>query len=177
MDAGNLNDVWYLPEGRHQPFSIRQAVKRGNIATFNSSCGPVYSMNIRVCAPDSVVESNFAATEEALHGWHERLSHQDKRHVRDVLSRVGISGKCSDTSSFCDGCKFGKSHRKPFHPLRDRTETVGELIDADVNGAMSTNSINGFLYYVVFKDFSRFVRIFFMKEKSEVTSHLDNIFE
>ncbi|KAK9709999.1 hypothetical protein QE152_g26239 [Popillia japonica] len=92
-------------------------------------------MNIRVCAPDSVVESNFAATEEALHGWHERLSHQDKRHVRDVLSRVGISGKCSDTSSFCDGCKFGDSFRN-----KDNQDEKVEGFSEDIKHSYKSTS-------------------------------------
>ncbi|GLV44126.1 hypothetical protein CBL_21279, partial [Carabus blaptoides fortunei] len=75
---------------------------------------------------------------------------------------------------FCAGCVLGKSHRKPFYSRQDRPQVVGELINSDVNGPMSIDSINGFRYYVVFKDdFSRFVRIFFMKEKSEVATHLD----
>ncbi|KAK9720568.1 Ankyrin repeats (3 copies) [Popillia japonica] len=32
-----------------------------------------------------------------------------------------------------DGCVLGESHGKPFHPRRNRPETVGELINADVN--------------------------------------------
>lgn len=39
---------------------------------------------------------------------------------------------------------------------------------------MSIDSVNGFHYYVVFKDdFSCFVRIFFMKEKAEVVAFLN----
>lgn len=131
-------------------------------------------MNMRVLVPDFPVETNLASIEEVLQGWHERLGHQDKRHVRDILSRAGISIKCSDTASFCDGCVLGKSHRKPLHPRRDRPQSVGELINADVNSPMSIDSLHGFRYYVSFKDdFSRYVRIFFMKEKSEVATHLE----
>uniref|UniRef100_A0ABD2WYY7 Integrase catalytic domain-containing protein n=1 Tax=Trichogramma kaykai TaxID=54128 RepID=A0ABD2WYY7_9HYME len=84
-----------------------------------------------------------------------------------------IQVRVKDTKSFCDGCVLGKSHRKPFHPRQKRSQQVGELINSDVNGPMSTSSINGFRYYVVFKDdFSKYTRIFFMKEKSEVASHL-----
>lgn len=87
-----LNDVWYVSEARHQLFSIRQVVQPGNTATFNDKgveirqqgklvatrklVGPVYMMDIRVSAPDPFGESNLAATEEALQGWHERLGHQ-----------------------------------------------------------------------------------------------------
>ncbi|GLV24706.1 hypothetical protein CBL_21178, partial [Carabus blaptoides fortunei] len=97
---------------------------------------------MRVRAPNPTVEANLATTEELLQGWHERLGHQDKRHVRDVLSRYGILVKCSDTTAFCDGCVLGKSHRKPFYSRQDRPQVVGELINSDVNGPMSIDSIN-----------------------------------
>lgn len=184
-----LNDVWYVPDARHQLFSVRKAAEQGNDITFDNKGvivrhkgqiaatgklrGPIYIMNIRVKSPKSQVEVYLATPEEFLQGWHERLGHQDKRHIRNVLSRFGIAVKCSDTASFCDGCVLGKSHRKPFRSRDERPVTVGEVIHADVNGPMSVNSINGFRYYVVFKDdYSRFVRIFFMKNKSEVVEHL-----
>ena len=79
-----------------------------------------------------------------------------------------------DTKSFCDGCVPGKSHGKPFYPRQNRSQKVGEVINSDVNGPMSTSSNYGFRYYVVFKDdFSKYTRIFFMKEKSEVAFHLN----
>lgn len=130
-------------------------------------------MNMRVRVLEPQVEVNLATSEEVLQGWYERLGHQDKRHVREVLSRHSITCKCSDAASFCDGCVLGKSHRKPFHTRKNRPQTVGELINADVNGPMSIDSINGFRYHVVFKDdYSGFVRIFFMKHKSEVAENL-----
>lgn len=129
-------------------------------------------MNKRVCVPESQVLSNLATAEGQLHEWHERLGNPDKRHVRNALSRFGISVKYCDTASFCHGCVFGKSHRKPVHVPSDRPQKVGELINSDVNGTMSIDFLNGFRYYVVFKnDFSRYVRVFFMKEKSEVSKH------
>lgn len=189
--SATLIDVWYVPDVGRQLFSIRQATKHGNEVTYDSDgvtvrCdskivatgklnGSVYVMNMHVRPPKLRVEANLATTEDKLQGWHERLGHQDKRHVRNVLSRYGISIKCSDTASFCDGCVLGKSHRKPFHTRQHRATSVGELINSDVNGPMSINSIIfSFRYYVVFKDdFSRYVRIFFMKEKSEVATHLE----
>ncbi|CAB0034441.1 unnamed protein product [Trichogramma brassicae] len=119
------------------------------------------------------IESPSLMHSNVLQRWHERLGHQDKRHVRDVLQKCGITVKYDDTKSFCDGCVLGKSHRKPFNARQERAKSVGEIINSDVNGPMSMNSYHGFKYYVVFKyDFSRYTRIFFMKKKSEVATHL-----
>ncbi|KAL7306915.1 hypothetical protein TKK_0001074 [Trichogramma kaykai] len=185
-----LTDVWYVPEVGHQLFSVRQATKYGNKVIYDSDgveiqCdnkvvatgrleGTVYIMNMRVCTRNAPVTVNVATTEDQLQGWHERLGHQDKRHVRKILSQQGILTKYKDATSFCDGCVLGKSHRKPFHTRQDRPQKVGELINSDVNGPMSTTSIEGYRYYVVFKDdYSRYTRIFFMREKSEVAKYLD----
>lgn len=187
--SAELTDVWYVPEARHQLFSVRQAAAYGNDVIFNRDgveirrdgelvatgelVDSVYVMNIRVRVPDVPVQANLATSADVLQAWHERFGHQDKRHVREVLSRFDISIKCSDAATFCDGCVLGKSHRKPFRTRLDRPNVVGELINADVNGPMTIESINGFRFYVAFKDdFSQFVRVFFMKHKSEVTEHL-----
>ena len=114
-------------------------------------------MNMRVRAPDVLVQTNLATSADVLQAWHERLGHQDKRHVREVLSRVGISCKYSDAATFCDGCVLGKSHRKPFHPRLDRPNEVGELINADVNGPMTVDSIDGFRSRLTVSFRSRFL--------------------
>lgn len=86
-----LDNVWYMPDARHQLFSIRQAAKHGNEVIFDSDgvkikCDrkivatgkleqSVYVMNMRVRAPNLQVEANLATTKDQLQGWHERLGH------------------------------------------------------------------------------------------------------
>jgi len=36
---------------------------------------------------------------------------------------------------------LGKAHRKPFTPLSDRSQVIGDLIHADVNGPLSVKSL------------------------------------
>uniref|UniRef100_A0ABD2WUZ7 Integrase catalytic domain-containing protein n=1 Tax=Trichogramma kaykai TaxID=54128 RepID=A0ABD2WUZ7_9HYME len=188
--SAKLSDLWYVPNLGHQLFSVPQAIMHGNKVAFDADgvtvkyndkvvatgvlIGSTYIMNMNVCTSRNSVQANLSNTEDVLQGRHERLGHQDKRHVRNVLSKHGVAIKFEDTRSFCDGCVMGKSYRKPFSPRQERAQKVGELIHSDVNGPMSMNSIHGFKYYVVFKDdFSRYTRIFFMKEKSEVANYLN----
>jgi hypothetical protein len=58
----------------------------------------------------------------------------------------------AETGSFSDGCVLGKAHRKPFTPWSDRSQGVGELIHADVNGPMSLKSLRGTKNYMCFKN-------------------------
>ena len=56
------------------------------------------------------------------------------------------------------------------------TTAPGELIHCDVCGPFEIPSFRGYRYFVLFKDdFSRYRRVYFMQEKSEVTSKLEEM--
>lgn len=132
-----LNNVSYVSETRHQLFSMRQTVKHRNDVIFYHNgmkirrsgkliatgmfLGPEYVLKMRVMSQ--------------IHQWKLTLLELKKCSMDGTnvwaipLSPVGLSVKCSDTGSFCDGCVLGKSKRKQF-----RSQTFGELINADVNG-------------------------------------------
>jgi len=58
----------------------------------------------------------------------------------------------AEMASFSDGCVLGKAHPKPFTPWSDRSQAIGELSHADVNGPMSVKSLRGATYYMCFKN-------------------------
>lgn len=93
------------------------------------------------CGPKTVSEFNIATACETPQLWHERLGHQDKHRVRKELERMEINMNHGGTEGFCDGCVLGKANREPFSSRSDRTQVVGELIHADVNGPMSVKSL------------------------------------
>jgi hypothetical protein len=75
----------------------------------------------------------------------------------------------TDFPSNCSACQFGKQSRKPFQKSTWRSTQKLQLIHTDVAGPLSTPSIKGSRYYILFiDDFSRMCWIFFMKYKSEV---------
>lgn len=76
-------------------------------------------------------------------------------------------------NKFCEGSVLGKHARASFRERLDRSTQPGEVIHADVCGPMQEQSIGGSRYFVCFKDdFSKHRRVFFLKEKSEVTGCL-----
>uniref|UniRef100_A0ABD2WMS0 Integrase catalytic domain-containing protein n=1 Tax=Trichogramma kaykai TaxID=54128 RepID=A0ABD2WMS0_9HYME len=102
--------------------------------------------------------------------WHERLAHQNKRHVKQFLNVCGI--KTFDDEIYCDGCAYGKQHRLPFGN-RERAEKPREIIHSDLCGPMSTESIGKSKYFATFKDdFSGFCKIYFLQQKSELFDKL-----
>jgi transposase InsO family protein len=69
----------------------------------------------------------------------------------------------------CRGCVLGKNVKKSFTASHKRSKVVLDLIHSDVCGPMSSPSINGFIYYVIFiDDFSRKSWIYCMKAKNEM---------
>ena len=85
---------------------------------------------------------------------------------------------CNNTSTTlepCTGCALGKNHRLSFPTEgRHRASRIGKLIHSDVCGPMSVPSVNGSLYYVLFKDdFSTFRVTYFLKNKSEVPNYFE----
>jgi hypothetical protein len=81
---------------------------------------------------------------------HERLAHQNKRHVAEFLKARRI--KIETTEEFCEGCVKGKMKRKS-HKSRDvRATKPGEQINADLVGPMSELSLGGSWFALILKD-------------------------
>jgi hypothetical protein len=68
----------------------------------------------------------------------------------------------------CAGCQFGKAHQLPYKESEHRSMTLLELIHSDIFGPVKQISLGGMRYMVTFiDDFSRYVWVYFMEEKSE----------
>lgn len=184
-----LFDVWYVPEIRRNLFSVLAAQDKLENSVFISereSCllkvkdkiyfigkrvknGGLYKLNaqaIRNVTP----ELNTLSTENILQLYHERLAHQNKRHVKEIIEKeFGIKVKLD--SELCTGCVYGKAHRRKFG-TRERTKAPGEIIHTDVCGPFP-NSFKKFRYFVLFKDdYSKYRQVYFIKHKYEVKEKL-----
>ena len=74
---------------------------------------------------------------------------------------------------FCDGCQFGKHHKSSFGTRLVRSQKPRDVIYSDVCKPMETESLGGIRFFVVFKDdYSKFRKVCFIKEKSEVVEKL-----
>ena len=134
----------------------------------------LYKIALRMIMPEKPVEMNMISSDDTLQLYHERMGHQNKRHIKKVIEEeLGI--KVDVNSEICEGCMYGKAHRLRFG-TRERAKAPGELIHADVCGPFEVPSARGYRYFVLFKDdFSRFRYLYLMKEKSEVVSKLEQM--
>ena len=187
-----LQNVYYVPEASVHLFSVKAAARKGfctilddkSVKLEDKDTGKImmtgrishglYVLNMLVVKPAQPVQVNLVTSSDTLQVYHERFGHQNKQHVKSVLNQMNIDvNGCKE--NFCDGCALGKMHRLPFNKNRVNRPTVtGEQIHADVNGPISMKSLGGARYYVCFKDdFSKFRRVFFLKQKCEVSTVLE----
>ena len=69
----------------------------------------------------------------------------------------------------CKGCVKGKNTKKIFPSSEIKAKGILEIIHSDVCSLMSSISLSGYVYYVLFiDDFSRKTWIYFLKNKDEV---------
>ncbi|KAK9688319.1 hypothetical protein QE152_g35632 [Popillia japonica] len=61
----------------------------------------LFVLDMQVCLPEIDAEVQIALSKENLQLWHERLCHQNKKHVQKVLKRKGI--EIQSEEDFCDG--------------------------------------------------------------------------
>ena len=135
--------------------------------SFKNKCENVNTKNTNVVTVKECKNVNM------LQVWHERLAHQNIEHVRRFLARNGV--EVNDSAPFCDACALGKMHRQPFPQSESKTVRVGKLIHADLCGPMEVNSLGNSKYFFLLKDdYSGFVRIYFIKNKSEVKNCFEN---
>ena len=101
--------------------------------------------------------------------WHKRLRHLHFKALPSLQSMVsGMPPISSDKDEICKGCLLGKNAKKSFPHSNSRAKVILELIHSDICGPMSSPSLNGFLYYVIFiDDCSRKCWIYFLKLKSD----------
>lgn len=185
-----LADVWCVPGIQKNLFSVLVAHDKNSDSQFHSTpeimnfkvdndvilvgvrkrFGGLYKLAVRSVKPTSTNEINVTGKENILQLFHERLGHQNKRHVKTLLDRE-FNVKVEMDSELCEGCVYGKAHRLPFG-TREKATKPGERIHTDVCGPFQ-ESMSGFRYFVLFKDgWTKFRAIYFIKEKSEVAEKL-----
>jgi len=187
----DLVNVWYVPSIKKNLFSVLATQDRHPNSEFVSkteTCflkvdsqvrvlgsrsrnGRLYKLNVKNVKPENNIQVNtLTAKENLLQIYHERLGHQNKRHVKTLVERE-LGMKLMVDSELCEGCVYGKSHRLKFG-TRERATQPGELIHTDVCGPFMY-SMSGYRYFVLFKDdFSRYREVYFMKQKSKVAEKL-----
>jgi transposase InsO family protein len=106
--------------------------------------------------------------------WHLRLSHVSYSKLAVMMKKLMLKGLPQlevRTDTVCAGCQYGKAHQLPYAESKFKAKKPLELVHSDVFGPVKQASISGMRYMVTFiDDFSRYVWVYFQKEKSETFS-------
>jgi hypothetical protein len=71
-------------------------------------------------------------------------------------------------NEICKGCMLGKNIKKAFPSSDNIAQGILDLVHSDVCGPMSSPSLGGCLYYVIFiDDYSKKCWMYFLKAKSD----------
>jgi hypothetical protein len=80
----------------------------------------------------------------------------------------GMPSISANKDEVCKDCLLRKNTKKSFSSSDSRAQGILNLVHYDVCGPMSSPSLSGFLYYVIFiDDYSRKCWIYFLKDKNE----------
>ncbi len=111
-----------------------------------------------------------------LRTWHERLGHMGvstiKRYIKDGILDLSIEKSDNFTTKDCDVCNEYKMIKQPFNDDVYKAEGALDLIHIDAAGPFEASKM-GMKYYMVFKDDkTKFVKLYFMSNKSEALTCL-----
>ena len=101
--------------------------------------------------------------------WHRRFGHLHYGalpRLQNIVTSMPVFQNEHD--GVCRGCVLGKNVKSSFPSSSRRSKGFLDLVHSDICGPMSTPSMSGCLYYVIFiGDFSRKTWIYFLKYKNE----------
>lgn len=156
-----LVKVYYIPEICVNLFSTGSSLDKGYVLFMDQKgCkvmrgdeiiavgvrqNKLYQMLFKVIPKSNAETAHVAVKKESIKTWHERLSHQNNKYVKDYLKQRKID--FIDEQFFCEACIFGKQHRLSFSISDTKTNKCCELIHTDVCGPMTNNSIGGSRYF------------------------------
>ena len=180
-----LKNVLHDPELRYQLLAVPTFDKSGLTTSFHSKrcwiskgskllatatmTGNLYKLDIRN-------DSETALLANTAELWHLRLAHIQPSTIIEMAESKIVQGLERSTScksdKNCSGCVLGKARRTLIpKQSQSRSTQLLQLVHSDVNGPLETQSLRGSRYFVTFiDDFSRWVSIFTMRNKSDTLS-------
>ncbi|KAK2459095.1 putative mitochondrial protein [Trifolium repens] len=123
------------------------------------------------CNNDSSTINKHIIPSSAL--WHFRFGHLSNNRLSKMTS-LYPSISC-DNKAICDVCHFAKQKKLPYLSSKSHAQSKFELLHFDIWGPLAVPSIHGHKYFLtIVDDFSRFVWIILLKNKSVVSAHVQS---
>lgn len=186
--TANNSQLPFAQIGNTTILSVSQLTRSGNYVLFGPQDVKVYR-DVKISGKPTMegrrVESVYVLSAESAYVdktrknetadlWHARLGGVGYHKLKVIMEKSMLEGLPQlevKIDVVCAGCQYGKTHQLPYNESKFRSKKPLELIHSDVFGLVKQASISGMRYMVMFiDDYSRYVWIFFMKEKSDTFS-------
>ncbi|KAL5769820.1 hypothetical protein ACOSP7_013974 [Xanthoceras sorbifolium] len=183
-----LQDVYHVPGMKKNLLSVAQFTSSGHYVLFGPQDVKVFR-DLKISGKPTMegrrLESVYVMSAESAYVnktrrnetadlWHMRLGHVSYSKLSMIVKKSMLKGLPQldvRMDTVCAGCQYGKAHQLPYEESTFKSKKPLELVHSDVFGPVKQPSIGGMRYMVTFiDDFSRYVWVFFMKEKSETFS-------
>ena len=182
-----LQNVYHVPGMKKNLLSVAQLTSSGFFFLFGPKDVKVYR-NVEVqeepLMKERRVESVYVMSIETAYVdktknetaelWHMKQSHVSYSKLDMMMRKSMVKGLPQlevRTDMVSAGCQYGKAHQLLYEESKFKAKKPLVLIHSDVFGPVKQASIGGMRYIVTFiDDFSTYLWVFFMKEKSETLS-------
>ena len=184
--------MYYIPSLRNNIISLGQMYKEGNKVILKGEFLWIYDKQERLLMKVKrssnrlyklIIESNrqtclLSKAEEVSKLWHARLGHVNYQAL-SMMSKARMARgmpKITQPKNVCDGCLLSKQTWKQF-PKQTNYNSVKvlELVHGDLYGPISPETASGNRYFfLLVDDFSRFMWVYFLKNKDETLSAFKN---
>ncbi|KAJ0445113.1 putative RNA-directed DNA polymerase [Helianthus annuus] len=183
-----MDQVFHVPGMKKNLFSVPQVTSTGKYGLFGPTDVKIFEKfetssvpilqgkrndTVYVLSAESVYVEK-AKQNETADLWHARLSHVGYDRLEVMMKKELVRGLPSleiKKEVVCAGCQYGKAHQLPYELSEHKTKELLEIIHSDVLGPIKQASNTGKRYMVSFiDDYTRYVWLDFMQEKSEVFS-------
>ncbi|KAE8688597.1 hypothetical protein F3Y22_tig00110963pilonHSYRG00163 [Hibiscus syriacus] len=183
-----LQDVYHVPGMKKNLLYVAQLTSSGHYVLFGPQDVKVYR-DVKITETPTMegrrLESIYVMSAESAYVdrtrknetsdlWHMRLGHVSYSKLSVMVKKSMLKGLPQldvRTDTVCAGCQYGKAHQLPYDESKFKGKEPLKLVHSDVFGPVKQQSISGMRYMVTFiDDFSRYVWVFFMKEKSDTFS-------
>ena len=184
-----LNNVLYIPKLDGNLLSVNKMVENGANINFSENKCFILKNNKVIGIGIShgniyVLKNNeklFKTFERAnINLWHRRLGHRNFKDLNliskeNIVNGIEIVGNCNEP---CEICLLGKFSKLQFDKSVSKTNDILELVHSDLCGPInvSTPSGNRFVLTLI-DDFSHYVTIFLLKNKSDVSDKIEQFVE
>lgn len=180
-----LKEVLFVPGLQCNFISVGKVVANRCSVRFDPEYANIYdSKNIMImkakkvsglflCETKSQEKLCISKAADNIMLWHERYGHLNVQSLQELKCKEMVRGltlNSKEANLNCINCMKNKCHVKPFEKSQTRAGEMLELIHSDVCGPFNIISNGGSRYFMtMIDDKSRYIHVYFMKHKSEVT--------